>query len=276
MLAPFGYVVEAGLPSEAERSKFLLNLLTEISRVDPVWGGALNQAAVSSLANLTASYTFSEIELVVRRAFIRSVNDKGSRDPVALHHFEQILTTMPPQASAIGVHDVLPLDVGQSPGGEPAKSSTEKNNKKKDMKDPMDGIFGWCNFWLPEALHLPPVVWAMIIFGVLAHFMARSTYPPYGRDRKKNKSRSGLFDQSPHFAGQNSFLNLSGANDFDSLYSGMGGNMPAPPGMGPMARESNQFAFPGGLDGSSRGSEGTSGGSSAFPTAGEPSVGGPS
>jgi hypothetical protein len=275
MLAPFGYVVESGLPSEAERKQFLLNLLTEISRVDPVWGGALNQAAVSSLANLTASYTFSEIELVVRRAFIRSVNDKGSRDPVALHHFEQILTAMPPQVSAIAaVQDVLSLDVGQAPGGETGKSSTEKNNKKKDMKDPMDGIFGWCNFWLPEALHLPPVVWAMIIFGVLAHFMARSTYPPYGRDRRKNRSRTGVFDQGGQFGHSSLFPNnFATSEDFGNLY----GNLPTPPGMSSMRPDSNLFGGPGGLDGSSsRGAEGTAGGSSAFPTAGEPTIGGPS
>lgn len=268
ILAPFGYVVESDLPSEAERKQFLLNLLKQISRVDPIWGGALNQAAVSSLANLTASYTFSEIELVVRRAFVRSSNDKGSRDPVALHHFEQILTTMPPQAASIGVHEVS-LEASQSTGGEPAKNSPEKNAKKKEMKDPMDGIFGWCNFWLPEALHLPPVVWAMIIFGVLAHFMARSTYPV------GNRRRSGRRPGFPPDFGNNAFGSLSTDGGLENLHSSMS-NWPMPP----HSTTSGIFGGPGGLpmDGATSSSsrpEGV-GGSSPFPTAGDPIIGGPS
>jgi hypothetical protein len=272
MLAPFGYVVEMGLPSEAERKQFLLNLLKQVSRVEPMWGGALNQAAVSALANLTESYTFSEIELVVRRAFVRSSNAEGSRDPVALHHFEQILAAMPPQASAVVAGpDVLSVDISQATAGEPGKSSPEKNSKKKDMKDPMDGIFGWCNFWLPEALHLPPVVWAMIIFGVLAHFMARSTYPPYGGNRRKNRSRSS-WPEAGQF-GSSSFMNNFGGDDsFSNLYGHIGGNMPAPPGMNNMRPPD---FMPGGLDGGSRSSESTTAPSSAFPTAGEPSIGRP-
>ncbi|CAK0845792.1 unnamed protein product [Prorocentrum cordatum] len=48
----------------------------------------------------------------------------------------------------------------------------------------MEAIFGWFNVWLPESLQLPPVVWAMTCFGILAHFMARTTYQPYSRKRR--------------------------------------------------------------------------------------------
>merc|ERR1719321_1076000 len=106
---------------------------------------------------------------------------------------------MPAQASeAFNETHTLQAPAASSAQGELPKSSTSDGKKKsKETKDPMDGIFGWCNFWLPEALHLPPVVWAMIIFGILAHFMARSTYQPYG-NRKRRGGRSSLFpDLSP-------------------------------------------------------------------------------
>merc|ERR1719263_2073469 len=90
-----------------------------------------------------------------------------------------------------------------------------QKKKPKEAKDPMDGIFGWCNFWLPEALHLPPVVWAMIIFGILAHFMARSTYQPYGHRKRRGGGAGG---------GRNSL--------FNDLGGGAGGPMGGMPGFG--------------------------------------------
>ena len=35
-----------------------------------------------------------------------------------------------------------------------------------------------------QAMQMPPVIWAMIIFGILAHVMARSTQPPQGEFTK--------------------------------------------------------------------------------------------
>jgi len=235
-LQPFGYVARLGLPSEAERKQYLLGLLREISRLDPQWASALREAAVVTLASLTANYTFAEIDLVVRRAFIRSTNDQGVRDPVALHHFEQILTEVLP-LGAKAFSDVLPAPAagvvaGTTGQGDARKVAADSGKRKpKDAKDPMDGIFGWCNFWLPEALHLPPVVWAMVIFGTLAHFMARSTYQPYGHRRRRGSpgARGALFGD----LGGGSAQYPSFGEQLNDWYPGGSSfaNFPPPPGM---------------------------------------------
>jgi len=187
-LAPFGFIAELHPPQETQRKEFLLRLFQKISRMDARWGSALREAEVMTLASLTSTYSFAEIELVVRRAFIRSTTADG-RDPVALHHFEAILSEAPAQAAK--AFNDSPKLVQTIVEEEPTKGTPKKRYDKRtkgkgdsEIKDPMDGIFGWCNFWLPEALHLPAVVWAMIIFGILAHFMARSMYQPYGQRKR--------------------------------------------------------------------------------------------
>jgi len=250
-LAPFGYVARLGLPSEAERKQYLLKLFAQISRVDAQWASALREAAVATLANLTATCTFADIDLLVRRAFLRSTSDEGARDPVALHHFEKILEDFNPHGYDAFSEMEVPVAsttatsaapaAAQVIGGESAKSSSTDNTepkKKKDVKDPMDGIFGWCNFWLPEALHLSPVVWAMIIFGVLAHFMARSTYQPYNSRRKRgNAGRGGSSLWGDLGGGAGGAPGMPGFPSFnDNLsdwYPGGAGGLPGfpPPGM---------------------------------------------
>merc|ERR1712129_521903 len=77
---------------------------------------------------------------------------------------------------------------------------------------------------------------AMIIFGILAHFMARSTYQPYGQRKRgrggpgSTRSGPGLFGemgaegtQFPHFGDQMNDWFPGGANL---------PNFPSPPGMG--------------------------------------------
>lgn len=196
-LLPFGYVARLGLPSSTERKQFLLRLLAQISRIDPQWASSLRDAAVGTLANLTEQFTFAEVELVVRRAFIRSTNDEGTRDPVALHHFEQILADTQPTAAAAFTERSSPVTAGVVVAAGDGQGATEGKNAtgQKGSKDPMDGIFGWCNLILPESLQLPPVVWAMVIFGVLAHFMARASYPPPGQRKRRGgpPGRSSLF-----------------------------------------------------------------------------------
>jgi len=209
--------------------------------VDPQWAAALRESAVVTLASLTANYTFAEIDLVVRRAFLRSTDDKGTRDPVALHHFESILSeTAPLGAKAFSEAAPAPavaVAAASSSGGEARKGTADSGKKKpkdtkdsKDAKDPMDGIFGWCNFWLPDALHLPPVVWAMVIFGTLAHFMARSTYQPYSNRRRRGGAgtrSSGLFGEG----GSNPFPSFG--DQLNEWYPGASpfGSFPPPPGM---------------------------------------------
>ncbi|CAJ1423169.1 unnamed protein product [Effrenium voratum] len=124
--------------------------------------------------HLTENYTFAEMDFVVRRTFLRSTNEEGGRDPVALHHFEKILAETPAQ-SLQAYQGSRSLAPGAQP--EAASDPGKPDKKKKTSKDPMESIFGWCNFWLPAAFHLPPVVWAMVIFGLMAHLMARSTCP---------------------------------------------------------------------------------------------------
>jgi len=304
-LVPFGYVVQLGLPSEAERKQFLLRLLQQISRIDPQWASALREAEHNTLVNLTAKYTFGEIELVVRRAFVRSTNAEGTRDTVALHHFEQILAGMPPQASEAFNETVAEPATAATAAGEPRKSSKEdeKKKKSKDSKDPMESLFGWLNIWLPEALHLPPVVWAMIIFGILAHFMARSTYQPYGHRKRRGGGagagaaaggaggaggpRSSLFSDlggmggGPGGAGFPSFGDSM--NDWYSGGAGGPGGMDGPGGMG--GSPFGNFPPPPGMmrPGSGAGGGGGAEGrpsaaapsSAGMPSAGEPTVAGP-
>eukprot|EP00747_Dinoflagellata_sp_TGD_P210405 gnl/TRDRNA2_/TRDRNA2_83678_c0_seq1.p1 gnl/TRDRNA2_/TRDRNA2_83678_c0~~gnl/TRDRNA2_/TRDRNA2_83678_c0_seq1.p1 ORF type:complete len:476 (+),score=92.68 gnl/TRDRNA2_/TRDRNA2_83678_c0_seq1:80-1507(+) len=195
LLTPFGYVAQIALPDAEQRKRFLQKLLAQVSRVDPKWASALPEAAFATLANQTSNYTFAEIDLVVRRAFLRSMSEEGVRDPVALHHFETILAETPARA-AVAFEEAVSLaaagasaTAGSEAGdaGEAATSGVKKK-KSKESKDPMEGIFGWCNMMLPEALHLPPVVWAMIIFGIMAHFMARSTYHPGSHKRRGQRS----------------------------------------------------------------------------------------
>jgi len=207
VLQPFGFVAQLSLPGDAERKQYLHSLLREVSRVDPQWASALREAAVVTLANLTENYTFAEIDLVVRRVFLRSTSDEGARDPVALHHFEQVLAQVPPMGAKVFSFVAFsdgPPPVDSAPGGgstsagsvETKKGATDNSKKKsKDVKDPLDNILGWCNFWLPEAMHLPPVVWAMLIFGTLAHFMARAAYQPHANRRRRggHGTRSSLF-----------------------------------------------------------------------------------
>jgi len=192
-----------------------------------------------TLASLTANYTFSEIDLVVRRAFMRSTSQDNGRDPIALHHFEKILSETQPRASkAFG--SALAVSTEPAPIGavdqvkHHDEKDKEKRQKSKDVKDPMDGIFGWCNFWLPEALHLPPVVWAMIIFGILAHFMARSTQPYGHRKRRSGNAgaRSSLFgDMSGPGGSSNPYPSFGdNLNDW-SPYGSSFGNFPPPPSM---------------------------------------------
>eukprot|EP00405_Crypthecodinium_cohnii_P013408 CAMPEP_0206432344 /NCGR_PEP_ID=MMETSP0324_2-20121206/7869_1 /ASSEMBLY_ACC=CAM_ASM_000836 /TAXON_ID=2866 /ORGANISM="Crypthecodinium cohnii, Strain Seligo" /LENGTH=529 /DNA_ID=CAMNT_0053898375 /DNA_START=217 /DNA_END=1806 /DNA_ORIENTATION=- len=202
-LSAFGYVATTALPQEPQRKEYLLRLLQQISRLDARWGAALREAEVLTLATLMSNFTYAEMELVVRRAFLRSVTPDG-QDVVALHHFEKILSEF--SAEAAKAFDEPRLVVGTpasdseasstpaaapaSAGGAAGKKKEEKK-KNKGSKDPMEGIFGWCNFWLPEPLHLPPVVWAMILFGILAHFMARSMYQPYGQRKRRNGGPGG-------------------------------------------------------------------------------------
>lgn len=238
LLAPFGYVARLAVPSDAERKVFIERLFAQISRVDAHWGSALREAAVVTLANLTAMYTFAEIDLVVRRAFIRSTNDEGVRDPVALHHFEKILAEAPPRAAAAFQEAFVYPSPAVVVASEPKKGSSDNvKPKSKDAKDPMDGIFGWCNFFLPEALHIPAVVWAMIIFGVLAHFMARWTQP-YGQKKRRggaaggSGARSSLFGDVGGGGG-----GAGGAAGFPAFGEGMNdwssfANLPPPPSMG--------------------------------------------
>lgn len=235
-LTPFGYIAHLQMPSETDRKQFLLRLLQQVSRTDPQWASALREAAVATLSNLTANYTFGEIELLVRRTFIRSTNEEGGRDPVALHHFEQILATMRPRAAdAFNDTSVQSFSDREAPGvaRKPEGGSTETGKKKpRESKDPMDGIFGWCNCWLPEALHLPPVVWAMIIFGIVAHFMARSTYQPYGNRKRRGGpgSRNSLFNE---LGSGSSNPYPSFGDSLNDWYPGSGSfaNFPPPPGM---------------------------------------------
>eukprot|EP00929_Paragymnodinium_shiwhaense_P121681 TRINITY_DN9401_c0_g1_i1.p1 TRINITY_DN9401_c0_g1~~TRINITY_DN9401_c0_g1_i1.p1 ORF type:complete len:513 (-),score=111.60 TRINITY_DN9401_c0_g1_i1:277-1815(-) len=261
-LASFGYVVTLGAPNEAERKQFLLKLFAQVSRVDPQWSAGFREADVAALAALTKRYTFAEMELVVRRAFLRSSSSssnaaeqseqtaaQSARDPASMTLFEQILQEMGPQA--------LDAFEGASPAGEPvgaASSSTSgkssgsgKDKKKGPSKDPMEGVFGWCNALLPEALHLPPVVWAMMLFGILAHFMARSTYQPYGH----RKRRGGNSDKAP---GRGTFFGDFGSGGGSNPYGSIGSdpndwyaegspfsNFPPPPGM-PKATSSSAAA----------------------------------
>ncbi|CAE7774739.1 pphA [Symbiodinium sp. CCMP2456] len=197
-LFPFGFMVQISPPSQAERKQFLLKLFAQVSRSDAQWGSALREAAVDTLANLTANYTFAEIDFVVRRAFLRSTQEEGSRDPVALHHFEKILAETPPQSfsafeqgtsSRMAPVTSPAMGAGEEPPSK--KDSDGKRKKREGGKDPMESIFGWCNFWLPEAFHLPPVIWAMVIFGIMAHLMARTTYQPYNNRRRRGTERGG-------------------------------------------------------------------------------------
>lgn len=257
----FGYSVDLGLPSQAERKQFLLKLLAQVSRLDASWGSALRESAVDTLANLTEQYTFTEIDFVVRRAFLRSSSPEGARDPVALHHFEKILAETPPKsvkafkvgaplrptastmASPPGADEVA-SDAGEE--GSEQSDSKSKKKKKKDAKDPMTSIFGWCNFWLPEPLHLPPVVWAMIVFGLLAHLMARTTYQPQNNRRRRGGpgGRSSLFgdtgmgEQNPYpsfgdnigdwpMGGNNPFSNFPPAPGVPGLSSRGSGSLGA-------------------------------------------------
>lgn len=276
---PFGYIVEVGMPSDVERKQFLLKLFQQISRIDPQWSSALREANVATLANLTSQHTFGEIELLVRRAFIRSSNSEGTRDPVALHHFEQILANMPPQA-AMAFKETFSVaepsaTSATSAEGEISKPTADNSKKRsKEVKDPMDGIFGWCNFWLPEALHLPPVVWAMIIFGILAHFMARSTYQPYSH-RKNRKGRSSFFgglegSRSPYGGGMD--------DDLGHWPNLGGGNFPFPPSMESTLGSSLGRSGRGDTEGSGSGATGSfpSARSTDLPTAGEPKSASPS
>jgi len=295
-LVPFGYVVKLGLPSESERKQFLQRLLTQISRIDPQWGSSLREESLSTLANLTAKHTFGEMELLIRRAFVRSMNDEGTRDPVALHHFEQILAGMPPQAAEAfsEAHVAEPATSSAEAGeGQKAPSTTKDDGKKKDKKDakdPMDGIFGWCNFWLPEALHLPPVVWAMIIFGILAHFMARSTYQPYGHRKRRGAGGPGggssLFGELGARGGMGGMGGGGGGGEYPSFgdnmsdwQSGAGslfGNFPPPPGMGRMdGPPSGPGSAAAGLGGQEGGSSERPASRADLPTAGEPTVASP-
>jgi hypothetical protein len=290
---PFGYVAQVSLPDDAERKQYLLRLFAQLSRVDPQWGSALRESAVSTLVNLTVNYTFSEIDHVVRRAFIRSTDSEGKRDGVALHHFEQILSeTRAYGADAFAERVTRPIgNVAIVPKGAVAEllgdvavaevgdkvNTTENSKKKKDAKDPMDGIFGWCNFWLPEPLHLPPVVWAMIIFGIFAHFMARSTcQPSHNRKRRgAGGTRNSLFNDIgnsaspyPGFGDQLNEL-YSGSSPFAGFTPPMG--MPNMPGVPNIPRPPDvPAAAPPEVDAAPKSGEAgaRSGGASAAPAAG--------
>eukprot|EP00929_Paragymnodinium_shiwhaense_P063015 TRINITY_DN31510_c0_g1_i1.p1 TRINITY_DN31510_c0_g1~~TRINITY_DN31510_c0_g1_i1.p1 ORF type:complete len:486 (-),score=142.38 TRINITY_DN31510_c0_g1_i1:77-1534(-) len=282
--APFGYVAHVAVPEPEERKQYLLELFAEVSKVDAKWASALQEAAISELANVTDRLTFGELDMIVRRAFLRSSlasgDAVGERDPVALHHFEQIV------AETQGVLAVRAFEdddaaVDDEPAGEaeegvkrPARSGADadekdektagdtnrkkkKSKKKKDSRSPMDG-FGWCNFFLPEALHLPPIVWAMILFGILAHLMARSTYKPYGK-KGRGGGRGSMFTESDRsgsdgypflggggaFGGFPSAPGLSGDGGADVFAGAMGGM----PGMGGGGMAAGMGAAFGGLGG---------------------------
>ncbi|CAE7369657.1 pphA [Symbiodinium sp. CCMP2592] len=249
-LVPFGFMVQVSPPSQAERKQFLLKLFAQVSRSDAQWGSALREAAVDTIANLTANYTFAEIDFVVRRAFLRSTQEEGSRDPVALHHFEKILAETPAQSFSAfeqgASSRTAPMSspaMGASAGEEPPskKDSDGKRKKREGGKDPMESIFGWCNFWLPEAFHLPPVVWAMVIFGIMAHLMARTTYQPYTNRRRRGAERGGMGGRSSLFG------DLKG-NPYGPLGEGLGewplGGMGGMPGMGGMGGLGGLGGFP--------------------------------
>lgn len=250
-LALFGYFLQLWPPSQAERKQFLLKLFAEVSRLDAHWGSALRESAVETLANISDQYTFTEIDFVVRRAFLRSSGEEGAaRDPVALHHFEKILAETPPRsmrafkagipcrpvalsgATGSSEADVVVEPAVATSGQEPEGQGDAKSTKKKNSKDPMESIFGWCNFWLPEQLHLPPVVWAMIVFGILAHLMARTTYQPYSHRRRRGgpAGRGGsLFGDMGDVGGMGGMGSMGGmgeGNPYSSFGDQVGGDWP--------------------------------------------------
>lgn len=237
-LSAFGYKVQVAMPNKVERKQFLMKLLAQVSRVDASWGSSLRESAFDTLANLTFTYTFSEIDFIVRRAFLKSANPEGGRDPVALHHFEKIIAVTPPASAKFFNLAPAPraaavaVETGEEDGSK--KTEDKKKKKKGDAKDPMDSIFGWCNFWLPESLHLPPVVWAMICFGLLAHLMARTTYQPQGNRKRRSGGNNSLFRDGMGGPGMGGMGGFGG--DFGDGFGGLTGpspfgNFPPPPGM---------------------------------------------
>jgi len=98
--APFGYVVELGPPVFGDRKEFLLRLLFQVSRVNRQWESLVSEMVIGSLANQTEGYTFAEVELVVKRAFLRSVGSDGAYHSFGLDQFTQILADTPPRATA--------------------------------------------------------------------------------------------------------------------------------------------------------------------------------
>jgi hypothetical protein len=188
-------VVELSPPGEAERKRFLQKLFTRISRTDPRWASALREAEVGQLANLTENYTFAEIEFVVRRAFLRSTTTDGNeRDPVAIHHFDQILGAMGPRAFAAFQQGPPVVAVSEAPRGQAAEGDDEEK-KSKDVKD-MEDIFGWTSVWLPG---FPPVVWLIIAITVVAYFIFGPMYSPPGsrRRRRGGGGAEGIFGGGP-------------------------------------------------------------------------------
>merc|ERR1712160_221352 len=86
-------------PDQDERKRYLLKLLANISRMDPQWASSLRESSVTAFANLTARYTYDEIDLVVRRVLGRGQKEGNApRDPVALPDFERVLAISPPTA----------------------------------------------------------------------------------------------------------------------------------------------------------------------------------
>jgi len=205
-LVPFGYTVHLKPPEESARKQHLKRLFAQISRVDPQWGVALRESEVATLASITSDFTFSEIDGVVRLAFSQSPSNEGSRDPVALHHFEQILarTSAKNFAAFSEVVTTRPVSqqrnarivegTGSSKAAVKTKPTTsgssgktrakgEKMNKnedeqekseeemKKEAKDLFDKVFAFCNSLLPKAVQLPPEAWIVIGLALVAYFL---------------------------------------------------------------------------------------------------------
>lgn len=205
----------------------------------------MRESAFDTLANLTKSYTLTEIDFVVRRAFLSSVNQEGARDPVQLHHFEKIIADTPSgSGKAFSFAPSRRAEEAVEVAGEEDAPKEKKPKKKKDVKDPMDSIFGWCNFWLPEQFHLPPVVWAMVVFAILAHLMARSTYPSHSPGNRRRRGGASSLFNDPSLGGRG-MGGMGGMGGFGGLGDDLGGfgtdplrgpspfsgGFPAPPGM---------------------------------------------
>jgi len=218
----FGQSLRVDRPSAADRAAYLKRLVAGYSVRAQGGGSSLDDGVAAGVAAKAAEFTYSDLEVLAQRALAAAGSGTTALTEA---HFDRTLESMRP--TQVYVTPVVAASPEQGVAADqPAAGGNSTAGKKKDGLEFLE-IFGVLNKILPESMQMPPIVWAMILFGILTHFMTAATSPR--RKKRGSAGKPSLFSTPGARGGMRGGPGMFGANeDLGDLMAGAG--MPMPPG----------------------------------------------